>query len=620
MKKLIIVESPTKANTIKNYVGSDYDVIASVGHIRDLATSGKGGYGVDVDGDFEPNYRIIRGKNKVVNQIKKAAKGKEVLIATDPDREGEAIAWHIANILELDENDNNRIRFYEITKKAIKEALENPEKIDMNLVLSQETRRTLDRIIGFDLSKVVQRKLRSTSAGRVQSVALRMIFERELERDAFVEEAYYLVFAEINDFTATYIKNSQKQKDEDHVKEVVSKAGKEFTVSKIDIKEQNRFPSYPYTTSRLQQDGIRRLRMSASFVMGTAQKLYEGVKIGDETVGLITYMRTDSTKLSPGFVKETKKFIADNYGKEYVGFVRKAKASKASQEAHEAVRPTDINLTPEIVKPYLDNNGYRLYRMIYNNTLGSLMKKGIDEIKKVTFDANGYLFENTFTRPLFLGHRILYRDEEEIEEHSFTNKENDVLISENVFYEEKFTQPPRRYSEATLIGEMEKVGVGRPSTYSDTTKKIIDVGYAFREKGYFVPTDQGKLTAKNLIEYFDNLVSTDYTSKMEEQLDEISLGEAKKVEVLREFYDAFSPLIDEAYDKMPDQRKKREVVEVGENCPECGKPLVYRYNKKNEKFIACTGFLDRPRCKYTRSIEENGKKPKKEHKTKKQGK
>ncbi len=620
MKKLIIVESPTKANTIKNYVGNDYEVIASVGHIRDLATSGKGGYGVDVDGNFEPNYRIIRGKNKVVNDIKKAAKGKEILIATDPDREGEAIAWHLADILGLDENGNNRIRFYEITKKAITEALENPEKIDMNLVLSQETRRTLDRIIGFDLSKLVQRKLRSNSAGRVQSVALRMIYERELERDAFVEEAYYLVFADINDFKAAYVKNSVKQKDEEYAKEVVLKSGKEFSVSNIDVKEQNRFPGYPYTTSRLQQDGIRRLRMSASFVMGTAQKLYEGVKIGDETVGLITYMRTDSTKLSPGFVKETKAFIAQNYGKEYVGFVRKSKASKSSQEAHEAVRPTDINLTPEKVKPYLDNNGYRLYRMIYNNTLASLMKKGIDEIKKVTFDANGYLYENTFTRPLFLGYRILFRDEEEIEETSFSHQEGDILISENVYYEEKFTQPPRRYSEATLIGEMEKVGVGRPSTYSDTTRKIIDVGYAFREKGYFVPSDQGKLTAKNLIEYFDNLINTDYTSKMEEQLDMISLGEDKKEEVLKEFYETFRPLVDEAHEKMPDQRKKREVVLVGENCPECGKPLVYRYNMKNEKFIACTGFLDKPRCTYTRSIEDEKDKPKKQAKAKKKAK
>lgn len=604
MSKLIIVESPTKANTIKNYLSNDYQVISSVGHIRDLATSGKRGYGVNVEKGFEPTYKIIPGKYRVINQIKKIAKNKEILIATDPDREGEAIGWHLAEILKLNPKDNIRIRFNEITKNAVLEALKNPGPIDMNLVLSQEARRALDRIIGFDLSKLVQRKLYSTSAGRVQSAALRIIYEREEEIKAFVQEAYYLVFAEFNGFKANYLKNSVKQKDKNLAIEVVKNSGSDFLVKDIKIEEKRRFPSYPYITSKLQQDGIRRLKMSASYVMSTAQKLYEGVKINDETIGLITYMRTDSTNLSPSFVSQTKKFIEKTYGKEYVGIKRRTKKSKSAQEAHEAIRPTDITLTPQIVKPFLQNNEYRLYKMIYNTALGSLMKAGVDEVKNVTFDANGYLFKNTFTKPTFLGYRVLYNDEEKLEEEYFSYNIGDILQAEKVFYEEKFTQPPSRYSEASLIGEMEKVGIGRPSTYSDTTKKIVDVGYVFKEKGYFVITKQGSLTAKNLIDYFNNLINTKYTSLMEEQLDLIALGEDKKEKVLKDFYDKFQPLLENAHEKMPFQRIKREVEEVGEACPLCGKPLVYRYNKKNEKFIGCSGFSDKPRCKYTRSIEE----------------
>lgn len=604
MSKLIIVESPTKANTIKRYLSNDYKVIASVGHVRDLATSGKGGYGVNLEKDFEPTYKIIPNKYKVVNQIKKEAKNREVIIATDPDREGEAIAWHIAEILKLDPKDNIRIRFNEITKKAVLEALEKPEPIDMNLVLSQETRKTLDRIIGFDLSKLVQRKLYSTSAGRVQSATLRMIYERELKIRAFKEEAYYLVFADFKDFKAAYEKNGVNQKDKDLALKVVEKAGKDFIVKEIITEETERFSSFPYTTSKLQQDGIRKLSMSATYVMSTAQKLYEGVQIGDEVIGLITYMRTDSTDISPLFVAETKKFIEKNYGKEYVGIKRKSKKSKAVQEAHEAIRPTDINLTPEKVKPYLKNNEYRLYRMIYNTALASLMKAGVDEVKKVTFAANGYLFKNNFTRPTFLGYRILYQDEEVLENENFSYSVGEVLKAKKVYYEEKFTQPPSRYTEATLIAEMEKEGIGRPSTYSETTKKIVDVGYVFKEKGYFKPTEQGELTAKNLIEYFDNLINTKYTSLMEEQLDSIALGEEDKVKVLTDFYKRFNPLLEDAHDKMPFQRIVKEIIEVGEECPLCGKPLVYRYNRKNERFIGCSGFSDKPRCKYTRSIEE----------------
>ncbi|NLN50739.1 MAG: type I DNA topoisomerase [Acholeplasmataceae bacterium] len=604
MKTLIIVESPTKANTIKNLIPKDYEVVASVGHIRDLATSGKGGYGVNIEKDFKPNYIIIPTKYKTVKQIQKQAQNKKVLIATDPDREGEAIAWHIATLLNLDVNEKIRIRFFEVTKNAINKALANPKPIDMNLVSSQETRRILDRIIGFDLSKLVQRKLHSTSAGRVQSVALKMIYERENEILNFVKEAYYLVFAEFAEFKADYEKNSPKQKDKSLAERVCKEAGKDFEVTNIQIKNQNLHPAYPYTTSRLQQDGIVRLKMNASTVMRTAQKLYEGVKIDNQLVGLITYMRTDSTRLSQEFVRAATAYIKTNYGSEYFGRYRVPKATKSSQEAHEAIRPTDLNYTPEKVKPFLNNREFLLYQMIYNRAVGSLMKPGIDELKTVTLSSGGHNFLATFTKQIFLGYRILYVNDTKDEAVTFNYSVGDKLASKRVYQEKKFTQPRRRYSEATLIQEMEKLGIGRPSTYAETTRKIADVGYVRRQKGYFVPTEQGMLTAANLVEYFTTFINTSYTSKMEEQLDLIADGKEMKTEILNSFITTFKPLLENANKKMPYQAIKKEVVEVGEMCPRCGKPLVYRENKKGEKFIACSGFSSKPQCTYTRSIEE----------------
>lgn len=602
MKTLVIVESPTKAKAIQNYLGSDYEVIASKGHIRDLSTKGKGGYGVDVEKGFEAKYEVIPNKNATVKQIKTKAKDKKVLIATDPDREGESIAWHIAEVLELDPKDKTRVSFNEVTKKAVLEAIENPQPIDENLVSSQEARRILDRIMGFDLSKVVQRKIGSSSAGRVQSVALKIIADKEKEIEAFVPETYFLLFAEFDTFKAAHIHNSKRKiKTKEQADKVLSHVTNDFVISEIEVKEQKRYPAFPFTTSKLQQAAISLLRTNASGVNSVAQKLYEGVMINEELMGLITYIRTDSTKLSSGFVHQTQDYILKQYGTDYVGKPRATKKSKSAQEAHEAIRPTNIELTPEAVKPYLDNKEYLLYKLIYNRTLAYLMKEGLDEVKTVTFESNGQEFVKTFRVPLFDGYRKTFLDDEE-EYDTFNGSVNDKLLANKVYDEEHQTEPPKRFSESSLIQEMEKLGIGRPSTYAETTKKISSVGYVKKEKGYFKPTELGTLTSTSLNEYFDGFINTDYTSQMEEDLDLIASGQKDKAIELNGFYNRFKPLIETANKEMPKVYQKKVAEEVGEACPECGKPLVYRHNRKGEKFIACSGFSSKPSCKYTRSL------------------
>ncbi len=603
LKTLIIVESPTKANTIKNFLPKDYEVIASVGHIRDLSVKGKGGYGLDIENNFKPIYQVIPGKRKTIKTLEEKAKNKNILIATDPDREGEAIAWHIAEVLKLDPNKNIRIRFYEVTKSAITKALENPTPIDMSLVSSQETRRILDRIIGFDLSKLVQRKLKSTSAGRVQSVALKMITDRELEIKKFVKEAYYLLIAHFDGFKADYIENVKKIKDKVYIEQISKKVSNPFIVTNIEEKNQFRYPPYPYTTSTLQQDGINRLRMSASGVMRVAQKLYEGVAIKGETIGLITYMRTDSTKLSPDFTKSTLNYIKQTYGSDFVGKPRVKKSAKNIQEAHEAIRPTNISFSPSYVKEYLSSSEYRLYQLIYNRTVSSLMKAGTDLVKKVTLNANDVIFQQTFTKPVFLGYRILSSFNYEEKAFEFNYQLNDKIDSKKVEIEEKFTEPKKRYTEASLIDELEKLGIGRPSTYAETTRKIISVGYVKKEKNAYIPTEQGMLTSSSLNDYFSSFINTTYTSKMEEELDLVAQEKREKNEVLTNFYQAFKPMLEKANTNMPYAKIKKEIKLVGKLCPVCGKQLVYRQNRKGETFIACSGYLDKKSCKYTQTVD-----------------
>lgn len=600
IKTLIVVESPTKASTIKNFIKSDYDIIATKGHIRDLSTRGKGGYGVDVEGSFKADYEIIKGKNSEVSKLKKASKDKRVLIATDPDREGEAIAFHIAEILDLDLDEKNRIYFNEITRKAVTQAIENPVKIDRNLVQSQETRRILDRIIGFDLSKLVKSKVGAISAGRVQSVVLKLIVDREKEIKAFVPEDYFLLYADFGSFKASYSKNTRTPiKNKEEAESIKNAITNPFTISDIDTKEVKRYPAFPYTTSKLQQEANMRYGYNAGTTGSIAQKLFEGVKINEELVGLITYTRTDSTRLSPEFVIETQNYIKAHYGSEYVGYVRSSKQPKGAQDAHEAIRPTDMSLTPDVVRPFLRDQEFKIYQMIYTKTLAYLMKEGKDEVKSVTFTSNNHEFKQTFTKVLFDGYRTYFKesDEESIAT-SNTLRVGDVIDAKEIIIEDKQTEPKKRFTEATLIHEMESLGIGRPSTYAETTKRLRTASYVLVDKRYYSPSELGILTSDKLDLFFSEIINPNYTSNMEDALDLIASGERDKVESLRTFYDTFIPVLNKAKKEMKREYVKSPPKEVGETCPVCGKPLVYRRNTRAKQFIACSGY---PSCTYTRS-------------------
>lgn len=600
IKTLIVVESPTKASTIKNFIKSDYDIIATKGHIRDLSTRGKGGYGVDVEGSFKADYEIIKGKNSEVSKLKKASKDKRVLIATDPDREGEAIAFHIAEILDLDLDEKNRIYFNEITRKAVTQAIENPVKIDQNLVQSQETRRILDRIIGFDLSKLVKSKVGAISAGRVQSVVLKLIVDREKEIKAFVPEDYFLLYADFGSFKASYSKNTRTPiKNKEEAESIKNAITNPFTISDIDTKEVKRYPAFPYTTSKLQQEANMRYGYNAGTTGSIAQKLFEGVKINEELVGLITYTRTDSTRLSPEFVIETQNYIKAHYGSEYVGYQRTSKQPKGAQDAHEAIRPTDMSLTPEVVRPFLRDQEFKIYQMIYTKTLAYLMKEGKDEVKSVTFTSNNHEFKQTFTKVLFDGYRTYFKDSDE-ESISTSNmfRVGDVIDAKEIIIEDKQTEPKKRFTEATLIHEMESLGIGRPSTYAETTKRLRTASYVLVDKRYYSPSELGILTSDKLDLFFSEIINPNYTSNMEDALDLIASGERDKVESLRTFYDTFIPVLNKAKKEMKREYVKSPPKEVGETCPVCGKPLVYRRNTRAKQFIACSGY---PSCTYTRS-------------------
>ncbi|MDY0276616.1 MAG: type I DNA topoisomerase [Acholeplasma sp.] len=597
---LVIVESPSKAKTINSYLGSDYQVLSSVGHVRDLSTTGKGGLGLDVDNDFKPNYIIIKGKNKVISELKKAAKDKNVIIATDPDREGEAIAWHLADILELDLNENNRIEFSEITKGAILESLKHPRPIDMNLVHSQEVRRALDRIIGFKLSSLLQKKIKSKSAGRVQSVALKLIVDLEKEILAFIPEEYYEVEAQFEKFKANYIipnKTRLKKADADLI---VENSKNPFIVKDIEVKDSNRAANPAFTTSTLQQDANIYLNMSGARTMALAQMLYEGIELNGEMTGLITYMRTDSTRLSNGFVSSAISLIKDKYGDNYVGKYSYNK-KEGSQDAHEAIRPTSLANTPEKMEQYLDKAQHRLYERIYNRALASLMSDAIFERTKITLDANNNLYELTGVREKFKGFLEVYDVQKTKDVILPKFHSNDELTANDVVAIRKETQPKSRFTEASLIKELEKLGIGRPSTYAQTlqTLKSKDRNYIEVEKKKLIPTKQGILTIDKLDEFFDEIINTNYTSNMEDNLDKVALGTEDDVKLLREFYEKFMPMITHADKHMA--KIGPEILD--ENCPVCGKPLVMR-NSNYGPFIGCSGF---PKCKYIKNIDKEEK-------------
>jgi len=599
-KNLVIVESPSKSKTIEKYLGGDYKVVSSKGHIRDLATTGSYGLGVDIENGFKPNYVPIKGKSSVIKELKKDVKDSDmVYLASDPDREGEAIAWHLKDALGIKDKNYKRVLFNEITHDKVIEAINNPTVIDDNLVKSQETRRILDRIIGFRLSKLLQSKIGAKSAGRVQSVALKLIVDREREIEAFVPEEYWKIIAIFPDYEAELFK--YKADDiELHNKEeadyVLDHIGPDYTVESIEKKEKARKSKFPFITSTLQQEASTKLGFPARKTMQIAQKLYEGIDLEKETVGLITYMRTDSIRLSDDFVKPAMKYIEENYGKKYVGYIKQAKKNDNVQDAHEAIRPTSVLRDPLTVKKFLSNDEFKLYSLIYKRTLASLMADATVNSTTIVFDNNDYKFKTTGSILIFDGYLKVYGDYESSEDKILPEiGDNEVCSTTNVESSQHFTTPPSRYTEAKLIKELEELGIGRPSTYATIIDTIKSRDYVTLEEKKFKPTEMGIETTDKLQEFFSDLINTDYTRDMEDDLDSVADGKLVWNEVLKKFYDLFEPRVKNAFSDM----EKKAPEETGETCPECGSPLVIRKGKYGA-FTACSNY---PECKYIKKEE-----------------
>lgn len=597
MKNIIIVESPAKCKTISKYLGGDYTVVSSKGHIRDLATSGKYGLGIDIENDFKPSYEIIKGKKKDVKYLKDLIeKADHIYLATDPDREGETISWHLYDELKVPDEKYDRIVFNEITKDVVLRALKNPRRIDMNLVHSGEARRFLDRIIGFRLSKVMQSKTAGKSAGRVQSVALKLIVDREREILAFIPKEYWTIEADFKDFKAnleTYKEKDIEIPNEEEADKILDSLTNTFTIKKVEEKEKKRSAKEVFKTSTLQQACSNKLGFAASKTMKIAQKLYEGIELDDGFHGLITYMRTDSVRLSDEFTSASFAYINSKYGKDYVGYVKKGKKTENVQDAHEGIRPTNINYEPDKIKKYLAPDEYKLYRIIYYRALASLMADAKFNSTTVLLDNNDYGFKATGSVLTFDGYLKVYGDYEDQEDTilpDFKNYKSGIILSDTITKTQHFTKPPARFTESSLIKELESLGIGRPSTYATIISTIKDRGYVTLEDKKFVPTEVGFETTDKLQEFFSSIVNVKYTANMEKDLDEIAEGNEDYKKMLKEFYDNFAPLVDNAFKNM--EKKKPE--ETGEKCPECGSPLVIRKGKYGE-FTACSNY---PTCKY----------------------
>ena len=601
--KLVIVESPTKSNTIGHYLGDEYVVEASVGHIRDLAISGKGGFGVDVEHDFKPTYVIADDKKDIVKKLLALKKkSDEVILATDPDREGEAIAWHLASVLKLPIETTKRLEFHEITKNSIDNAIKNPRVINMDLVHSQETRRIIDRILGFKLSSLLKSKIRSNSAGRVQSVTLKMIVEHEKEINEFKSEEYWTLESSIlhedKKYKLNLLKidgNEAKMASKEDADLVLSYTKEPVTIFNIN-KSQRSIPSKePYRTSTLQQDAFTRYGFKTRETTFLAQQLYEGLEIDGNLVGLITYIRTDSTKLSDIFIDQAKDFIIKTYGEKYYKGQKNIKDVKGAQDAHEAIRPTNLELTPQKVKPFLKDHLYKLYKMIYERTLASLMANKILEVTTVSFKNSHLEFDLKGNRVVFDGYNVIKCDENDSSIlPEFKEETTYELI--DVKTEQNFTKPPARYSEAKIVKLMEDKGIGRPSTYAATIQTLLTRKYVSSEKGVLKPTEQGILTSNVLSKYFKDLMNTEYTAEMEENLDKISEGEISELKVIQDFYYPFI----EHFNEVKEVMYKEPLKPTGEKCPLCGSDLVYR-NGKHGEFIGCSNY---PACKYVKKEEK----------------
>jgi len=610
--KLIIVESPAKANTIKKFLGGSTKVVASMGHIRDLP---KSKLGIDIEHDFEPEYINIRGKGDLIKSLKTdAKKAKKVYLATDPDREGEAIAWHLAKILENDKDKITRVTFNEITKTAVQKAIKEPRNIDLNTVDAQQARRVLDRIVGYKISPILWKKVkRGLSAGRVQSVAVKLIVDRENEIENFIPEEYWNIYADLKDekskkqFEARfYGKNGKKQeihsKEEiDQILKTIEKA--KYTVSEVKKGEKKRNPAPPFTTSTMQQEASRKLGFTLKKTMSVAQGLYEGVKIAEKgTVGLITYMRTDSTRISEEARAAAKTQIVATYGEEYYEN-RYYKTSKDAQDAHEGIRPTYADIQPDKIKDELTKDQYKLYKLIYNRFMASQMKPAIYDTMAVNIKADDYDFKANGQNLKFKGFMTLYvegTDEKEEKEEGILPElqENQEVKLLKINPKQSFTEPPARYTEASLVKTLEEKGIGRPSTYSPTITTILERRYIQKEQKQLVPTELGKIVNKILTENFTDVINVEFTAKIENEFDEIAEGKEQWKQMIREFYGPFEKELEKVEKELEHVELVDEVSDVP--CDKCGRMMVYKYGKYG-KFLACPGY---PECKNTKPIVE----------------
>ncbi len=612
MNNLLIVESPAKAKTIGKFLGKNFTVKASVGHIRDLP---KSKLGIDVENNFEPNYITIRGKGDVIKELKKEAKKAEnIYLATDPDREGEAISWHLAKILNLDENKEIRIEFNEITKDAIKKASKNPRKINIDLVDAQQARRILDRLVGYNISPLLWKKIeKGLSAGRVQSVALKLVIDREREIMEFKPEEYWSLELEVKKqkkkFTAKYVGNYNndkvnkvKIKNENDINEILNNLDKEkINVFKIDKTKSYSKPSAPFTTSSLQQEANRRINFTAKKTMMVAQQLYEGVNIkGEGSIGLVTYIRTDSFRLSDEAIASAKEYISGNFGEKCFlnrTYSKSKKSENKVQDAHEAIRPTSVFRNPELIKDSLTNDQYKLYNLIWKRFVASQMVDAEYDVTKVLLNNNNNIFEANGKVLVFDGYKAVYKYSDESESKLLPNVvAGEQLEIAKVLPEQHFTQPPARYTEASLIKDLEERGIGRPSTYAPTITTITSRDYIVKDKNYLIPTDMGFLVTEMMEKYFSNIVNEKFTAELENSLDEIASGKKEWHEVIKDFYCGFKTELDVAEKEMEEIEIKDEVSDV--KCENCGAFMVIKKGRYG-KFLACPNY---PECKNTKPL------------------
>ncbi|WP_285766583.1 type I DNA topoisomerase [Peribacillus sp. SI8-4] len=607
---LVIVESPAKAKTIERYLGKKYKVKASMGHVRDLP---KSQMGVDTEHEYEPKYITIRGKGPVLKELKTAAKkAKKIYLAADPDREGEAIAWHLAHSLDVDINSDCRVVFNEITKEAIKESFKSPRPINMKLVDAQQARRILDRLVGYNISPLLWKKVKKgLSAGRVQSVAVRMIIDREKEIKDFNPEEYWTIKADFvkgkEQFEGSFFSIGGERKElkneEDVNKVLASLKGSEFTIGTVAKKERKRNPAAPFTTSSLQQEAARKLNFRAKKTMMLAQQLYEGIELGKEgTVGLITYMRTDSTRISDIAKQEAHTFIQDSYGKEYVQVEqRKEKKQTNAQDAHEAVRPTSTLREPNNVKEFLSRDQFRLYKLIWERFVSSQMSSAVMDTMSIDLHNGEVIFRANGSKVKFPGFMKVYvegsDDSVEEKENSLPDvKKGDQLFSKDVEPKQHFTQPPPRYTEARLVKTLEELGIGRPSTYAPTLDTIQKRGYVTLDNKRFIPTELGEIVLELIREFFPDILDTEFTAKMEQEFDSVEEGSIEWIKVIDEFYKEFAVHLAKAEVEMEKIEIKDEPA--GEDCTECGHEMVFKMGRYG-KFMACSNFPD---CRNTKPI------------------